>query len=252
MTDLRQIKIDPLSIRSLHIELLALGRSIGVATGIICKSNERNWLVTNWHVLSGRSPQTGQPQHPKGAIPDQVRIAHHSTKLGTWKLIDETLLDSSQEPLWIEHPNGNEVDVAALPLTHLDKEILLYDFDLSLADTDLVPQVAMPVSIIGFPLGFSSAGAFPIWKTGHIASDPELDYQGIPAFLIDATTRLGMSGSPVVVRLFGGYATRSGTLVMASGSQRTRFLGLYSGRIHQDSEIGLVWRPRLISELISQ
>ena len=110
----------------------------------------------------------------------------------------------------------------------------------------------MPVSIIGFPLGLTSEGAFPIWKSGHIASDPDLDYNGLPAFLIDATTRGGMSGSPVVLRLLGGYSTRSGSTIMTQTRPSTLFLGIYSGRVHGESEIGIVRRPKVISEVLER
>jgi hypothetical protein len=108
----------------------------------------------------------------------------------------------------------------------------------------------MPVSIIGFPFGLSTAGAWPIWKTGHIASDPDLDYDDRPAFLIDATTRAGMSGSPVVLRSYGGYASSKAHMVIGGGPG-TRFLGVYSGRIHNQAEIGRVWRPSSIKEILA-
>ena len=123
--------------------------------------------------------------------------------------------------------------------------------DLALADAGVAAEPAMPVSIIGFPLGLSPDGAFPIWKTGHIASDPDIDYQGRPAFLIDATTRGGMSGSPVVIRMYGGYLTRARQNVIGR-RQITRFLGVYSGRIHVEAEIGLVWRPHVIQDILEQ
>ena len=45
----------------------------------------------------------------------------------------------------------------------------------------------MAISVIGFPLALTPIGLFPIWKTGHIASEPEVPYKVIyPAFLIDA------------------------------------------------------------------
>ena len=83
------------------------------------------------------------------------------------------------------------------------------------------------------------------------ASDPGLDYDGRPAFLIDATTRGGMSGSPVVLRLHGGYRTSENNYIMAGGTT-TRFIGVYSGRIHGQAEIGRVWRPHVIPEILQR
>jgi len=247
----RKVIIDPLSTSSLFLELRVRDNPLSNATGFIVKNGDLSYLITNWHVLSGRSSQSNQINSPTGAVPDSVRIAHHGTMLGTWTFVDEPILNDDGHPLWVEHPRGREIDVVALPITQVPDQITLHPFDLSLSDTDMIPQVAMPVSIIGFPLGLAVAGAFPIWKTGHIASDPDIDYQGIPAFIIDATTRGGMSGSPVVLRMSGGFLTREGHMIMASGP-RTRFLGVYSGRIHIDSEIGIVWRPFLIQEILGR
>lgn len=239
--------VDPLSVTSLYLELMVGGHSLALATGFIVKWGNQSYLFTNWHVVSGRHPETNAVQSPTGAVPDQVRILHHGPRLGIWVPCLEPLLDAQGNPRWIEHPKGHQVDVIALPLQAIDAQVSIHPFDLSLADVDLYPVVAMPVSIIGFPLGLVSAGAFPIWKTGHIASDPDLDYRGQPAFLIDATTRSGMSGSPVVVRLTGGPA-----MIVVKRTPSTRFLGVYSGRVRSDSEIGIVWRPGVITDILGQ
>lgn len=247
----REVIIDPLSTRSLYLELLVQGLVLSQATGFIVEHNAEPLLITNWHVLSGRDPRTNQVKSPTAAVPDTVRITLHANSLGSWEMIYRPLYDEEGDHLWIEHPSGRNVDLVALPLTDIPERINIYSLDLALSDTDMIPQVAMPISIIGFPLGLTAAGAFPIWKTGHIASDPDIDYQGNPAFIIDATTRGGMSGSPVVLRLSGGYSMSTGQTMLAGGT-RTRFLGVYSGRIHVESEIGIVWRPHLIQEILER
>jgi len=240
-------RVDPLSVTSLYLELVVRDRDIGKATGFVVHWKQQPYLITNWHVLSGRHPETNEVQSPTGAVPDVVRIRHHSQRLGNWVVRSDPLVDKQANPRWIEHPKGSQIDVVALPLRSVEADVRLHPFDLSLADVDLIPVVAMPVSIIGFPLGLAATPAFPIWKTGHIASDPDLDYTGKPAFLIDATTRGGMSGSPVVIRRIGGSAA-----IVMKRTPSTRFLGIYSGRIHVDSEIGIVWRPSVITDILSQ
>ena len=62
-----------------------------------------------------------------------------------------------------------------------------------------------------------------------------------------------MSGSPVVLRMSSGFRTSSGSMIMGAGTT-TRFLGIYSGRINQGSnsmEIGLVWRPSVILDILN-
>ncbi len=247
------VRLDPLSFTSLHLSLYAAGQAIGTATGFVVKASERFFLVTNWHVASGRNPANGQPLYAKGLIPDSMGIVHHAQPLGTFTERREALIAQSGSPRWIEHALGRERDVVLLPLPNPVAPIQYFPLDLALADIDMVPEVAMPVSIIGFPLGLTGAGMFPIWKTGHIASEPGLEYKEKPVFLIDATTRGGMSGSPVVLRLTGGYSTANGSSVLtSSGGDQTRFLGVYSGRLPGDSNIGLVWRPKVIHELLQR
>lgn len=251
MIETRKVHIDSLSVTSLYLKLRANGHDLSTATGFIVTHDSKHFLVTNWHVLSGRNSETGQPLSPTAGIPDEVRIAHHlKGRLGTWQFLGERLLSPDGSPDWLSHPLGARIDVAALELKNIPDKIQIYPFDLRLADTDLNPCVAMPVQVIGFPFGLRPNAFFPIWKTGHIATDPDIDYGSRPAFLIDATTREGMSGSPVVMRVSGGYTDSSGNFNILS-DVATRFLGVYSGRIHNDAEIGCVWRPKVISEILS-
>jgi len=244
-------RIDPLSTRSLSLATLVAGTPLAVATGFIVEFQAKPYLMTNWHVVTGRDPATGKIEDANGQVPDQIAVWHHGKALGTWHRRSESLFGTNGKPNWIEHPKGQNVDVIALPLKSIDSDIKLYPLDLSLANTDMIPVVAMPVSIIGFPFGLSGPGKFPIWKTGHIATDPELDFDNSPIFLIDATTRPGMSGSMVVLRLTGGYQTKSGGSVLAGSGIATRFLGVYSAQQRQ-SEIGKVWKPEVIIEILGR
>ncbi len=250
MADPKTIVIDPLSCTSLRVELRARGKQLGTATAFVVQTESGSHLITNWHVLSGRNPEDNQPLSPTGAIPDAIMIVHHAKRLGSWKHITQPLVDSEGEALWVEHPEGAAVDLAGLELDLSDSDIQLHPLDLGSAEHDVRLQPAMSVSIIGYPYGLATGVAFPIWKTGHIASDPDIDYDGKPAFLIDATTRGGMSGSPVVYRSMGSYPSKSGALNIGGGA--TAFLGIYSGRIHDEVEVGRVWRPHLVGELLEQ
>ncbi len=244
------VLIDPLSARSLRIETFANGHSLMIATGFVVDRDSSSFLVTNWHVVAGRDPGTNQPTHPSAAIPDTLQITHHTKGiLGSWQIATEPLYAQDSTPRWIEHAQGQLIDVVALPLSNLPQGIEIFPFDLALANADLVPQPAMSVSIVGFPFGLSAGGVWPIWKTGHIATDPDVDFDGRPSFLIDATTRSGMSGSPVVVRSSGGHMTRDGMYLIAGGVT-TKFLGIYSGRIRDDVELGRVWRPSVLEEIL--
>jgi hypothetical protein len=50
-----------------------------------------------------------------------------------------------------------------------------------------------------------------------------------------------------VLRL-NSYKKKDGTQIIAGGLA-TKFMGVYAGRIHEDSEIGRVWRLFVLSEI---
>lgn len=244
----KQINIDPLSVVPLFLECYAGETELGTGTGFVVQKNNNSYLVTNWHVLSGRDPTSGNPLSSSGLMPDKLAVWHHiKSRLGSWSRKFIPLKKPDGSKVWKELPQAKKfIDVVSLPLA-IDDEVQLYPLDLSLANTDLILAPSEPVSIVGFPLGLSSGGKFPIWKTGHIASDIDLDYDTLPVFLIDATTKSGMSGSPVIARRTGMVKTSKS---INMGGEATRFLGVYSGRIHNQADVGMVWKPELISSLI--
>lgn len=255
--------VDGLSLSSLYLKLWANGQHLGTATGFIVQRERRLFFVTNWHVLAGRRTDNEQPCHSSAALPDQIRIAHHAGEdLGRWRFVGEPLYDERGRPRRIEHPRGRAVDVAALELSSFPENVRIYALSLKLADAPLPTPPGTAVSVIGFPRGLRPNVFFGVWKTGHIASDVDIPYQGQAAFLIDATTHKGMSGSPVVARQWINLPAelipgQAGILGMESRSPMvevnsrlvTKFLGIYSGRIQEDVEIGCVWRPSAITEV---
>jgi hypothetical protein len=245
-----QIIIDPLSVTSLQVEIFTGGTQVSSATGFTIERNGSYYLVTNWHVVTGINPDTNEVLSRNADVPDELRVWMHVDPLGNWRQIRIPLLDPSSKELYLVNSDGQSTDVVIVPLLNLPDQIRVYRFDLSLSETDMIPDVAMPVSIVGFPHGISAAGKFPIWKTGHLASEYDLNYADKPVCLVDATTRGGMSGSPVVMKMNGGYRTNDGRYILAGGVT-TRFLGIYSGRIHNDIEIGKVWKPVVLDQIFA-
>lgn len=242
--------VDQLSCASLFVEPCFNKIGLSVATGFLLQYCDDIYLVTNWHVVHGKDADTLDYLDKEHlSIPNNLIVSFHKKgSLGVWIKKRLDLFDDNDEPLWLEHPFSNEVDVVAIKIEVFD-DIEAYILDYAMKDKDIVPITAMPVSVIGYPFGLSAGANWPIWKTGHIASDHGIDFEdNRPAFLIDATTRSGMSGSPVVLRA-SSYQTADGNTVMSNGIQ-TRFLGVYAGRIHGESEIGRVWRPFVIQEII--
>lgn len=250
--DKNEIEIDFFSVTSLLLLLRVNGQNLSTATGFVVRFDDEDYLITNWHVLNGRNANTGKLLSEKtGAFPRTVVIYHRSkNSLSSWVAEEEELYDKEDKPLWLEHPMGCKVDVVALKLRNHSSEIKTYPLDISLAQKSMHIAPAMSVSIIGYPFGETAGAVWPIWKTGHIASEPMLDYNLLPCFLIDATTRAGMSGSPVVKREYGTWLGSDKELHFSKDGKGTKFLGIYSGRIHDLAEVGIVWRPQVIYDIL--
>lgn len=243
------ISIDEFSVKSLYLETYLNENQTGVATGFVVKKDDSYYLITNWHVVTGRNPQNNQPLSTTGvADPNILKVWFNGQQLGHWLQKEVNIIDREGNKLWLEHGRGREVDVVAIPFS-VTTDIKIYDMDLTLADFDLMIYPSESVSIIGFPEGITSAGKLPIWKTGHVASDIDIDWGGKPAFLIDATTKGGMSGSPVVAKRVSIHQTSEGNKI----GNAVKFLGVYSGREIDVSgiEIGFVWKPRAITEILT-
>ena len=89
---------------------------------------------------------------------------------------------------------------------------------------------------------------FAVWIQGAIASEPTLDWNRQPVFLIDSRTRSGSSGSPVIAYRPGVRLYEDGRTVI--GGTESRFLGVYSGRVNADSDLGMVWKASAVREII--
>ena len=168
-----------------------------------------------------------------------------------WTPVDVALYDDEGMPTWVEHPRlGGKVDVVAIPLpdgwASVDPGI-----DLDNPGADLAVAVASEVFIIGFPFGETGGGSLGIWVRGSIATEFEVDWSGLPCFLVDSRTRAGQSGSPVFAYSAGPAVMGGGQISITSGPQH-RFLGIYSGRINSESDLGVTWRAKAVGEIISQ
>jgi hypothetical protein len=246
------IPLDPLSLSCVHIELYrddhSSGKSVisGPASGFIIKRGDNHFCITNWHVATGKNAITLQPLCKKGSLPTFMRI--HMIKSINGLKIEWVGYDISLEKQnWIEHPRGREIDVVAFPLPN-DKNYHYYPLDLGLQNTDVICQPAMPVSIIGYPCGLTGGGKLPIWLTGYVATEPFVDIDGKPLLYANVTGCQGLSGAPVVMRTSGNYINGKGEHIWST-DLLTKFLGIYSGRAHEDSNVCRVWKATVIDEL---
>lgn len=245
--------IDEYSMTAIPLNLMCKGTAIGVATGFFYVLDGHRYLVSNWHVFSGRNTYTGQANRKDAALPDALRISlHTSAGIGTTKEFDLKLYDQDEAPIWRQHKDGQDVDIAVLSCRKLPYGCVPYEVPRGDDTLDMAFKIAMDAYILGFPKGIANNKIFPIWKRASIASEPELPHANRPLVLVDTATREGMSGAPAFLRTFGGYQSTSGDQQLRVGSS-TRFIGIYSGRYGGEDEfaaqLGRVWLREVIDEV---
>lgn len=136
--------------------------------------------------------------------------------------------------MWFGHPDPH-VDIAIcpmVPLLEFVKQQHGIDLFLRAVDTSMIPteeqtrelDAIEPVTFIGYPNGvWDSKNLLPIARRGTTASPIEVDFEGTPRFLVDASVFGGSSGSPVFILNQGSFATKDGGFVVGS---RFHFVGV--------------------------
>lgn len=259
------------SFKSVQIEALSkeTKASLGYASGFICDYKGKYFLLTNWHVVSGRNFESKKIIHPSGTVPGYFnltfQVAKNKTetnlepmtcKINNLLLYDYTIEEQeviiSDTPLWTEHPErGSDIDIAAIEITSNLKnqeeiDTIAYELEKEL-DISFPLNVMDNVFIIGYPLKSTSTPNFyPIYKGATIASEPNM-FKDLPMFYIDGKTKKGMSGSPVIKREPLKITQDKGVIKFSEGS--TNLIGIYSGRERQakdeyEAELGIVWRMK--------
>lgn len=241
------------SVASLLIQMTANGQDLATGTAFAVQRNGLTYLVTNRHNLSGRRSDDNQSMHRSGATPDAITIVHNKAgSVGEWMPVIEPVVNADGAPLWLEHPDfKSAVDVVALPLTNLD-DVAIYPHDPWAGQPAVSSGVATSLNIVGFPFGLTGGGALAIWSRGTVATEPDVNFDDKPLFLIDSRTRPGQSGSPVI------FYSDNGMVAMADGSSAMfngpveRLLGVYSGRVNSESDLGMVWKASCIVDIVER
>jgi hypothetical protein len=264
-------KFDQLSLSSCYLEARQDSKPIGHASGFFWRANTALYLVTNWHVVTGKDPLSKNFLH-MGQCPDTLHV-HYTARAETssdmterfgadaraflQRQISVPLYSDYHAPFWIQHRDCLRagIDVVLVPLSaaHLGDDantvVCVSDYGF----LSLLNYIGADLLIVGYPLHDPSP-KFPVWKRGSIASELIAGWRKKPAFLVDCRTSKGMSGSPVIRRVFGPAAAADMTINL-DAVVTSQFMGVYSGRLHDDesvASIGLVWWPTVIHEIIEQ
>ncbi|MER9965561.1 hypothetical protein [Mesorhizobium sp. M0060] len=286
----------PLSYATTRIDLYFNEQRLSCATGFVLHVGPLYSLVTNWHVVSGIHPVTGACISRMGGIPN--RISFHvavftpkepgEERLGLmyFKPMELDLYDKAGSPIWFDEKEPEvQNDYVVIPINRHVPELrdgisklrcieggkvtLKREADVTskpgmVRAQDIAhfyPRIGSEVFVIGYPLGISSNGIFPIWKRASIASEPQTgvslcgrNYDN--AFYVDAMTKSGMSGSPVVCLARAGDKLYSdeGTEVEQK-AEDSLMVGVYAGRdgVSPDEyelSVGRVWKIGSVEALV--
>lgn len=260
---------NPLSYTTTKIATFREDLPLSSASGFVVQLGTMWALITNWHVVSGFNPSSGQSLSATGSLPD--RLECHVAVSTTWdeggrhaeqlefRPLSISLFDGD-DPVWIDERSGDlQNDYVAIDLVNYVPELefgkaalraitigrITPKKDRSFVEhgpyaTDdfqsFYPGVGTEVFVLGYPRGVGSNGIFPIWKRASVASEPQVPtiLNGVAydnAFFIDSLTKSGLSGAPVVCLAKPGdeMYAEDGTPIPIEKAE-SFVVGVYAGR----------------------
>lgn len=194
-----------------------------------------------------------------------------------------TINYSNFESQWIGH-SQDDIDVAIMPFAPVlnelsDKHVQIFFKSIT---PDLIPSDKLlredidaveDIVFVGYPNDiYDRRNLLPVVRRGITATPVSIDFEGKPAFLIDASIFPGSSGSPVFLCNIGSYSPKGKGLIAGS---RLFFLGVVAsvftrkdlntielieiptGKIPmvattQMLDLGIVYKSIVIKELIEE
>jgi trypsin-like peptidase len=244
-----QLAIDEFSLTTVPIDLHFNGQPLSKGTAFTWERDNKHYLITNWHNVSGRNPNNDRHLSPTAAEPN-ILYGSFNTKgknIGDKDLVRIYIRQDSGEANWLVHPtHKRKIDVVAIPLTgDFVSSIHFYSIN-KMGSPDLLVGIGMDVFVLGYPFGPGKTG-LPVWKRGSIASEPDLVPHVEKYLLVDTASRPGMSGSPVILRSYGTHVSRGGVSLTLGAANK--FIGVYSGRLHTQDPLDRADRNGLVSNL---
>lgn len=265
--------MDNISLITTPIELFKDNNLVSQGTGFYvvhqCGEKIVIFLVTNYHVLTGSSPSENKPP-----IGNNIKFNLHISNDNPEKIPEFRIPIYTKEgnPTWLVNENHKEADLAIIPMPNEFMKIAetVNCINEKWANNELKVRTATRTTVVGYPYGYyDKTNSLPIWKTGSIASEPDVDFDGKKLIVLDISAFPGMSGAPVFARVQGMYETIEGGM---KEGLINKFLGIYASmqmlnknkflellitkntvgiKDSESLQLGHVWKSELIFEVLN-
>ncbi len=269
MTGQNKQEIEHLSLLTTPIILKKGAKELSQGTGFFFVKDNVLYLVSNYHVITGSAPDKG-----KDPIGDSIEFYFHKDKFNpkNVKKVTYPLLTKSGLQVWKSSTEYKNADVSVILIPpYLYDGCQVSAITEKWAEAQIKVRPTSPLTLVGYPYGYyDKHNSLPIWKTGSIASEPHVDFEDKPLFVIDISAFPGMSGAPAFVVVNGAYEMEQGGTTVG---QVRKFMGIYAsmqmlsekrylellpsntkkpGIINTESlELGHVWKASLIFNIIN-
>lgn len=255
------LAVTPIEVFDLH------GGKVSHGTGFCYKIGEERFLISAWHVFSGRDFFTKRELSKELLIPKHFRFYAPSFKQTGPRFVWEAKsFDLNfDESLSFDEPPvvfGVPVDVAVIRLSIETSKGGAFtvdganEFDWGIDEEKaprLTSKVGSDIFVLGYPSSNYSGAKTPLWKRGALASEPTLAIEPKGSFLVDCATGAGMSGGPIIRQISQGVQpSDDGQTYIERNYQK--ILGVYSGRSQgfggENLNLGFGWPIDFVHEII--
>ena len=234
------------------------------------------YLITCWHVISGRDFFSRQPLSKTGFEP--VKFAYYGLQMRVDKT-GQIILEQKRIVIEIGEAIRDLLRQGPPVLAGVPADLFAIrtssDWSFTIDDANktgvgdgktsrfinqnnasyLSSNAGDDCFVLGYPLQNYVGFRPPIWKRATLASDTGIPVDDRPLFLIDGLTHSSFSGAPVLRMEKVFIETSAGSLNFEEIAT-AKIVGIYAGRLiskdYADSTIGYAWYTGLIPELLHQ
>jgi hypothetical protein len=280
---------NPLSFASVKLELFSKdGVRLNPASGFVVESGTQYYLITNWHVVSGRdlsARQVHDPAREPYTLKTSLQTYGAAEKndlfsRGVWNKITIRLYDDSNAPTWIESQANQRkqplIDVVAVPIqwaqtfvSEVSKDVQmrkhLHDHALRALGpwANAIPEppiggklCAIPVSAIDTDVKYGPPDT--VYTIGYPYGWSPAGTDRSSAAFWRTSSIASEINEPGMIQESGFFVDppapegMTGSPVVGMKNDRMKLLGVYSdcSTAEFGANAGLVWDASLIKELI--